>query len=56
VLCLLPPDTVACGEMHLTLLDEYENLEIFADVLNNYITNEETGKVLSFPVELYSYG
>ena len=30
--------------MHITLLDDYENLEIFANyVLNNYIKNEDTG-------------
>ena len=53
-LCLLPPDTVAdafydlCEVMYLTLLDEYENLVwTFADyVLTNYITNDETGKVI----------
>ena len=52
-LCLLPPETVAdafcflCEEMLITLLDEYENLEVFADyVLTNYITDEETGRIM----------
>ena len=41
--------------MHITLLDEYENLEVFADyVLTNYITDEETGRVL-FPVKLWNH-